>query len=110
MGAQHNLNRLRFEDPTAAAAVIDALWEALAREEPRMFAALWRRANLPSRRPAAPAPLIPVQWIDEVPPLDVVPVRFPSVNLSPVRTDDQLVVQPAPTLAELLPSGAPVSR
>jgi hypothetical protein len=45
MHAREGLARLRFEDPAAAAAAVEALWEQMAREEPRMFAALWRRAT-----------------------------------------------------------------
>ena len=125
MGAQHNLARLRVEDPAAAAAVVNALWEQLAREEPRMFAALWRRANKESRRPAPPVPLIPVQWIEELPPLETVPA-LPAVNLSldrdveevpvevpaqevPAPEPSRLVFQPSPTLADLLPAGNSVA-
>ena len=52
--ALRSLARLRFEDPQAAASAADGLWAQLAIEDPRMFAALWRRANKPSRRAGLP--------------------------------------------------------
>ena len=82
MNALDNLRRLRYQDPQAAAAVVDALWEQLAREDPRMFHALWRRA---ARRMArdAPRPVeVPeVAWLDEVPPLTVTAQRLPAADL-----------------------------
>ncbi|MBK5307992.1 MAG: hypothetical protein JJD92_15005 [Frankiaceae bacterium] len=98
MTAQDKLARLRFEDPAAAAAAVDGLWEQLAREEPRMFAALWRRANRPADRPAEPVTVPTVEWIDELPPMEVIAQRFPSVNLAPVP------LAPLPALpTQLLP-------
>jgi hypothetical protein len=129
MNAQDRLARLRVEDPTAAAAAVDALWAQLAREEPRMFAALWRRANRPSRRPAqveVPVP-VPVQWIDDepvtiapvVPAVEPAPAAMPVVNLTPAPAPavplqptapvaappppSPLVFEPSPSLAELRP-------
>ena len=67
MNAQHSLSRLRVEDPRAAAAVVDALWEQLAREDARMFAALWRRATRRQRAHAPQASVVPaVEWVDEL--------------------------------------------
>ena len=37
--------RLQAEDPYEEAAAVDALWAELARQDPKMFAALWRRAT-----------------------------------------------------------------
>ena len=37
--------RLQAEDPREEAAAVDALWAELARQDPKMFAALWRRAT-----------------------------------------------------------------
>ena len=108
MSVKDGLARLRVEDPSAAAVVVDALWEALAREEPRMFAALWRKANLPGRRPAVlqPAGPPPIEWIEE-------PV-LPSVNLLPPppaltfptqpASSGPLMIEPSPSLADLLPA------
>jgi hypothetical protein len=120
MNAQDRLARLRFEDPVAAAAVVDALWAQLAREEPRMFAALWRRANRPSRRPASvePAIPVPVQWVEEPipavaveplpalavePRVEVIAQRLPTVDLTPTPPY-RLMIEPSPSLAELLPA------
>jgi hypothetical protein len=94
MNAQQNLARLRFEDPQAAAAAVDALWSQLAREDPRMFAALWRRANRDSRRPADVVTVPAVQWLDEMPPMEVTSQRLPAVDRSPAP----VMVQPSPSL------------
>ena len=83
MNAQHNLARLRAEDPRAAAAVVEALWEQLAREDARLFAALWRKAQRRTQRTDAPVAEVPaVEWLDE-PAIDPVPVVAP-VALAPV--------------------------
>ena len=37
--------RLQAECPHEEAAAVDALWAELARQDPTMFAALWRRAT-----------------------------------------------------------------
>jgi hypothetical protein len=111
MSAKESLARLRFEDPTAAAAVEAALWTQLAREDPRMFAALWRRAHRPSRRPAQVECVVPaVEWLDELPPLEVA-AQLPAVNLLPDPPADlpfvpvqPLVFEPSPSLESLLPS------
>ena len=97
MNAQHNLARLRVEDPRAAAAVVDALWEQLAREDARMFAALWRKAQHRALRTAGDAVEVPpVQWLDEPLPAPV-----------PVVADQPAPVPAAvPALAE---AAAPVS-
>ena len=83
MNALENLRRLRYQDPQAAAAVVEALWEQLAREDPRMFHALWRRV---ARRVARSAPdpvAVPgVEWLDDMPPLTVTTQRMPGVNLA----------------------------
>jgi hypothetical protein len=83
MNALDNLRRLRYQDPQAAAVVVEALWEQLAREDPRMFHALWRRA---ARRMAMSAPkpvAVPaVEWLDELPPLTVTAQRLPGVDLA----------------------------
>src|SRR4051812_48312137 len=82
MDARSNLAKLAYEDPQAAAAVVDSLWAELARDDPRMFAALWRRANKSSRRPKlTDAPK--VDWLEELPPVEVVAQRVPAVNLVP---------------------------
>jgi hypothetical protein len=82
MNALENLKRLRYQDPQAAAAVVEALWEQLAREDPRMFHALWRRAaRRMARNAPQPVPVPEVEWLDEVPPLTVTTQRLPAVDL-----------------------------
>jgi hypothetical protein len=115
MIAHDKLARLRFEDPAAAAAVVDALWDQLAREEPRMFAALWRRANRPSRRPAAVERIVPVvQWIDEAvetptvtPSLSALVEQMPAVNLVPTVSLSQVPAQALPPTVPAAPPAAP---
>lgn len=123
MNVQDRLARLRFEDPATAEVVVDALWTKLAREEPRMFAALWRRAHRPSRRPAAVERSlpIPIQWVEErapavrtpaatnEPPLSVPAQPVPAVNLAPPPVaapsapPHPVMIEPSPSLADLLP-------
>ena len=82
MNALDNLRRLRYQDPQAAAAVVEALWEQLAREDPRMFAALWRRAARRMARSAPKPVVVPdVEWLDELPPVVVTSQRLPGVDL-----------------------------
>src|SRR5690349_1665073 len=93
MAALDNLARLRVEDPTAAAAVVDSLWTVLAHEDPKLFAALWRKANKASKRPAIEVQVPKVEWLDEpapvaAAPIEVAPVavaaqRLPAVDLMP---------------------------
>ena len=101
--ALESLARLRFEDPRAAAAVVTALWDTLAREDPRLFAALWRRANRSGRRPRPEVDeLSEVEWLDELPPLEV---TAPAVDLLPTRRRSFRALSEArPTVAELLPA------
>src|SRR5438309_10015769 len=89
MDVRENLAKLAYEDPQAAAAVVDSLWAELAREDPRLFAALWRRANKSSRRPKLTA-TPQVEWLEELPPIEVVAQRVPPIA-PPV---------PAPSVAE----------
>jgi hypothetical protein len=159
MSDHNSLARLRVEDPTAADALADALWEHLARNEPKMFAALWRRAHRPApgserlevpvvvpvqwieERAETPAADVPVQWVEEpaeapvveapvgVPvleapvdqpepaeqPISVIAQRLPAVNLAPPSVvppsavpppavSPTLMIEPSPSLAELLES------
>ena len=101
--ALESLARLRFEDPRAAASVVTVLWDTLSREDPRLFAALWRRANRSGRR-ARPEvdELSEVEWLDELPPLEVAPA---AVNLLPTRRRPvRSLSELRPTVAELLPA------
>jgi hypothetical protein len=83
MNALDNLRRLRYQDPQAAAAVVDALWEQLAREDPRMFAALWRRAARRMARNAPKPVVVPeVEWVVDLPPVVVTTQRLPAVDLT----------------------------
>lgn len=45
MNASASLDRLRSEEPKVVAAAVALLWDKLSREDPRMFAALWRKAS-----------------------------------------------------------------
>jgi hypothetical protein len=85
MSAQQSLARLRFEDPQAAAAAADGLWAQLAIEDPRMFAALWRRANKPSRRAAHLAARAPEDWAEMLPAVDEPAVDVPAVEAPPIE-------------------------
>ena len=100
MYGRDGLARLRVEDPKAAAAAVDALWALLARDEPRMFAALWRRANRGSAY-VPPSVTVPrVEWIEEAPPVEVAaqrvapsPARLPRVDLAL-----PIMINPSPPL------------
>ena len=81
MNVQQSLARLRFEDPQAAVAAADGLWAQLAIEDPRMFAALWRRANKPSRRAAHLAARAPEDWTEMLPAIDQPAVEVPAVEV-----------------------------
>jgi hypothetical protein len=101
MSAQSSLARLRFEDPQAAAATVEGLWAQLATEDPRMFAALWRRANKPSRRAAHLAARAPEDWAELLPTIDEPAVDVPAVEaprLPAVNLAQPEIVLTAPSL------------
>jgi hypothetical protein len=101
MSAHQSLARLRFEDPQAAAAAADGLWAQLAIEDPRMFAALWRRANKPSRRAAHLAARAPEDWAEMLPAIDEPAVEVPAVEaprLPAVNLAQPAIVLTAPSL------------
>jgi hypothetical protein len=101
MSAHQSLARLRFEDPQAAAAAAEGLWAQLAIEDPRMFAALWRRANKPSRRAAHLAARAPEDWAEMLPAIDEPAVEVPSVEaprLPAVNLAQPAIVLTAPSL------------
>ena len=85
MSAQQSLARLRFEDPQAAAAAAEGLWAQLAIEDPRMFAALWRRANKPSRRAAHLAARAPEDWAELLPAVETNTIQRPAVEVPAVE-------------------------
>jgi hypothetical protein len=85
MSAQQSLARLRFEDPQAAAAAAEGLWAQLAIEDPRMFAALWRRANKPSRRAAHLAARAPEDWTELLPAVETNTIQLPAIQLPAVE-------------------------
>lgn len=118
--ARGSLARLRVEDPAAAAAAVEELWAQLAREEPRMFAALWRRANRRAM-PAAESVQVPrVEWIDEAAPVDVpavepvveIPaVHVPAVEVAAVEVPAvQVPAAEAPVVVELPAVEAPAAE
>jgi hypothetical protein len=107
MDALHNLDRLRLADPRAAAEVVDALWAQLAREDARMFAALWRRANLPGRRAArqesAAEVTADVTWVDDLEMMAASEPSPPRVNLVPERRVTPRTQPMSAQVAALLP-------
>ena len=98
MHARGSLARLRVEDPAAAAAAVDELGAQLARAEPRMFAALGRRANRRAM-PAAESVQVPrVEWIDEAAPVDVPAVEVPAVEVPAVAAVELPAVEELPAI------------
>ena len=102
MNAVDSLDRLALEDPRAAAAAVDALWAQLAREDARMFAALWRRAHRPDQRREREAEPV-VEWLDELEDAAALPAALPAVNLLPPRPAFERSARTSAEIARLLP-------